>query len=134
MRLPNGWSVKGLTAHVMAWQQLSIARLEAAWHSGELVFPEWLGDADPEAEDVDRLNARIYDFYREQPWPRVHGAWQDGFRKLLRLAKEVPEAELVDKKRYPWLKGYSLFDVLKGSYEHHHTDHFDSLRTWRETT
>lgn len=133
-RLPNGWSVKDLTAHVMAWQQLSFARLEASRRGGEPVFPAWLGGADPEAEDVDRVNARIYDLYREQLWPRVHEAWRNGFLKFLSLAREIPDTELVDREKYPWLNGHSLFDVLKGSYEHHHTDHFGALLAWKEQT
>ena len=129
-RLPNGWSIKDLTAHLMAWQQISVARLEAAQRDEEPVFPGWLAGADPDAEDVDPINARIDETYRGASWSQVHQAWRDGFIRLLTLAKEISEGDLEDTQKYPWLKGYSLFDVLQGTYEHHHEDHLQPLLTW----
>ena len=129
-RLPNGWSVKDLTAHLMAWQQVSVARLEAARHDEAPVLPDWLAGADPDTEDVGPINARIDEIYRGESWSQVHQAWRDGFVRLLALAKEIPEGDLGDTQKYPWLKGYSLFDVLQGTYEHHHEDHLQPLLTW----
>jgi hypothetical protein len=60
----------------------------------------------------------------------VHQVWRDGFLRLLELAAAIPEQDLLDTKKYPWLKGYALFDVLKGSYEHHHIDHLEPLQAW----
>lgn len=57
---PSGWSIKDVIAHLMAWQQVSIERLEAAELAREPVLPAWLGGLDPESEeDTDWLNARI---------------------------------------------------------------------------
>jgi hypothetical protein len=36
----------------------------------------------------------------------------------------------MDIEKYPWLKGFALFDVLQGSYEHHHIDHLEPLLAW----
>ena len=129
-RLPNGWSVKDLTAHLMAWQQVSVARLEAARLEQAPSLPDWFAGVTPDTEDFAPVNASIYEIYREQPWPQVHGAWRDGFVRFLTLAKELPKDDLLDTEKYPWLKGYSLFDVLQGSYEHHHVDHFGTFETW----
>ncbi|CAN5767469.1 hypothetical protein BH24DEI2_BH24DEI2_00360 [soil metagenome] len=130
--LPNGWSVKDLTAHLTAWQQVSVARLEAARHDVEPALPDWFVGVTPDTENFDLVNAQIYETYRDRPWTQVHQAWQDGFEKFMALAKEIPEADVVDAEKYPWLHGYSLFDVLQGSYEHHHVDHFGVLRAWLE--
>lgn len=128
-RLSNGWSVKDLTAHLMAWQQVSVARLEAARLNQEPELPEWLARADPDEEDVDPINARIDETYREKSWPWVHQQWRDGFVRVLTLAEAIPEDDFSNKE-YPWLKGHSLLDVLQGSYEHHHEDHWQPLLTW----
>src|SRR4030067_519964 len=76
--LPSNLSIKDVMAHLRAWQQVSIARLEAAQLNKEPVFPNWLSGLDPESEeDRDRFNARIYETYRQQPWSRVHQDWSD---------------------------------------------------------
>ena len=95
------------------------------------MFPNWLAGLDPESEeDTDQFNARIYETYHQQPWSRVYQSWRDGFLRFLKLGEEIPENDLSDTKKYPWLKGYSLFAVLQGSYEHHHDDHLEPLLAW----
>jgi hypothetical protein len=48
----------------------------------------------------------------------------------MQLAEQIPDEALMDPARYPWLKGYALFAVLQGLYEHHHVDHFEPLLAW----
>ena len=126
-RLPNGWSIKDLVAHLMAWQQVTVARLEAGQRSEEPMLPGWLEGADPDAEEVDALNARIYEIYQHEPWARVHRAWRDGFANVLKLGAAIPEEDLENPEKHPWLKGYPLMAVLEGTYEHHHDDHLEAF-------
>jgi hypothetical protein len=125
--LPSVWSTKDVIAHLMAWQQVSIARLEAALLDKDQEFPGWLEGTDPfeadTAENRDDFNNRIYEAYRQQSWPSVHRAWRDGFRRFLELGDAIPEDQMMDTKKYSWLRGYPLSSVLEGSYEHHH-EHF----------
>lgn len=129
-RLPNGWSVKDLVAHLTAWQQVTRARLDAARCGAEPTLPGWLEGGDPEADDVDRYNARIDRAYRALPWADVQREWRDGFREVLDLADPLPAADLEEPGRYPWLEGYPLIAVLQGTYEHHHDDHLPALLAW----
>jgi hypothetical protein len=95
------------------------------------VFPVWLGGLEPDAEEnLEQINAAIHTAYRDQPWPLVYGAWRTGFLRLLDLGAATPEDDLFDSRRYAWLDGYSLADVLQGSYEHHHEEHYEPLVTW----
>ena len=126
--LPANLSIKDVVAHLMAWQQISIARLEAAHHNREPVLPDWLAGSDPESEEeIDVFNARIHQLYYDKSWPQVYQAWRDGFSRFLALGEAIPEETLLDTQAYPWLKGYPLLAVLQGSYEHHHDDHLESL-------
>jgi hypothetical protein len=118
--LPSGWSIKDIVGHLRGWQQVSIARLEAALHGREPEFPDWLAGSHPEEEVLlERYNRRIYDEYREQDWASVQRAWREGFLRLLELARRVPEDDLLAKGKYPWLGEYPLSAVLHGSREHH---------------
>jgi hypothetical protein len=125
--LPSNLSIKDVIAHLRAWQQVSIARLEAALLNREPEFPKWLAGLDPESEDNrDKYNDWIYQAYREQPWSSVHRVWKEGFLRFLELAETIPEKDLLEIGRYPWLKEYALSAVLLGSCEHHE-EHLEPL-------
>ena len=115
-------SIKETVAHLMAWQQLSVARLEAAHSQNEPVMPVWVAGKDPDAEsqeETDQLNAAIDASYRDRTWAQVYQEWRGGFLKLAALAEALPEAELLRVSHYPWLPRYALSAVLEGWHEHH---------------
>ena len=125
--LPEHWSIKDVIAHLHAWQQRSIARLEAAQSDGQPVYPAWPAQLDPDAEgQPDELNAWLYQQSRDKPWSSVYRNWRAGFLRFLELGQAIPDKDLLDASKYPWLDGYPLIDVLQGSYEHHH-EHADYL-------
>jgi hypothetical protein len=126
--LAGGLSVKDVVAHLIEWQKLSIARLEAArdnrdpdYHLG----PEGL---DPDAdENVEKINAWIHETYADVPWAEVYKGWSDGFLRFMGLAEAIPEEVMMQPARYPWLKDSPLAAVLEGSYEHHQEEHYEPL-------
>jgi hypothetical protein len=119
-RLPDNWSIKDVIAHLRAWQQRSIARLEAALLDQAPEYPAWPAQFDPEAEGQPHdLNAWLYAKDRDRAWPSVHRDWREGFLRFLELGNTIPEPDLLAAGRYAWLEGYALSAVLHGSYEHH---------------
>jgi hypothetical protein len=129
-QLPEHWSIKDVIAHLRAWQQRSIARLEAAQMGRGPAYPKWPEQFDPEAEGQPHdLNAWLYEQTRNQPWSRVYADWRAGFLRFLELAAALPENDLLKVGAYPWLEGYALIDVLQGSYEHHqeHAEYLEPL-------
>ena len=120
-------SIKDDVAHLWAWQGRTVARLQAAADDHDPYFGGWPPELEPEnEEDLERVNTWMYEINRGRPWAEVYGTWQGRFVRLLDLAAEVPGDELVDKERYPWLDGYSLYDVLWGTWDHHR-EHYDDL-------
>ena len=129
---PSEWSVKDDIAHLWAWQQRSIARLEAARDDREPQFPQWPAGLDPEAQgQPDQLNAWLYETYHDMPWSQVHQYWRDGFLRFLDLGASLAEKDLLDASRYAWLEGHPLAFVLVASYDHHQ-EHLDTLLDWRK--
>ncbi|HSO27976.1 MAG TPA: ClbS/DfsB family four-helix bundle protein [Anaerolineales bacterium] len=129
--LPSYYSVKDIIAHLMAWQQITVARLEAAQQQSEPVIPDWLHGLDLDADEaVDQVNDRIYTRYQNQPWPSVYRAWQTTYQRVLDLAQEIPASDLFKTGKYPWLGDYRLADVLEGTYHHHHEEHLEPLLAW----
>jgi hypothetical protein len=127
--LPSHWSTKDVMAQLWARQQRTIARVGAALHGSEPAFPQWPPELDPEAHDVTRINAWIYETHREQPWSSVHREWRAGYLRLLELAEAISEQDLLDGSRYPWLSGHPLALYLLASYDHHQ-GHLEGLLAW----
>jgi hypothetical protein len=120
-------SIKDELAHLWAWQQRSIARLEAGLHNTQPRMPSWLPGVDPESEsNTDAINAQIYETFRDRPWAAVYEQWRSGFLHFLAISEQLPEPALLDASRYGWLSGYSLADVLLGTYDHHQ-EHLEKL-------
>ena len=129
--LPDGLSIKDEIAHLWAWQQRSVARIEAALHDRQPEFPAWPERLGPDTdEDVDPTNAWIYETYCDKPWASVYADWRAQFMRFLELAGEIPERDLLDAGRYEWMEGYPLSASLQGSYEHHE-EHLESLLSRR---
>jgi hypothetical protein len=123
-RFDLDWSIQDVIAHLWGWQQISIARLEAAAHDHPPELPARLlalsGDWE---ESVDRTNAWIHENNHARPWPEVYQNWREGFLRLLESAVPIPEKDLLNGDRYTWLNGYSPADILIASYDHHQEHH-----------
>ncbi len=121
------WSIKDNMAHLRAWQQRSIARIEAARLNRAPEFPRWLPDSDPDAPDnTGKANDWIYQANRDRSWTEINLEWREGFLGFLALAEDISERDLLDSSKYPWLEGHPLADVLLASYDHHQ-EHLDKV-------
>ena len=124
------WSIKDVIAHLWAWQQISIARMEAGMLDREPEYPRWILNLGEDWEvDSNRVNALTFKNNHGKPWLEVHQNWQDGFLRFLEIGEKISERDLLDGDRYRWLKGYSLAFILVASYEHHQ-EHHEKLTTW----
>ena len=113
------WSIKDVIAHLWAWQQISIARMEGGVQDREPEFPKWIVESIEDwEEDADRVNALTFETYHNKSWSEIYKIWRDGFLRFLELGDSISERNLLDGDRYPWLKGYSLAFVLAASYDH----------------
>jgi len=124
------WSIKDVIAHLWAWQQISIARMEAGALDREPEYPNWILNLGEDWEgNADRVNALTFERNPEKPWSEVDENWRNGFLRFLELGNEISERDLLDGGRYPWLKGYSLAFILIASYDHHQ-EHIEKLFEW----
>jgi hypothetical protein len=104
-QLDLGWSIKDVMAHLWAWQQISIARMEGGLHDREPEFPKRVADAGEDWEEsADRVNALTHENNHKKPWSEVHQNWRSGFLRFLESGEPISEKELRDGDRYPWLK------------------------------
>lgn len=129
-RLPGGWSIKDVLAHVMTWQKRSISRVDAALHRQSPAFTGWPEGLDPEAdEDLEQVNAWIYQTNSDRPWEKVYQDWKTGFLRFIDLCAAVPEDDLLQPGKYAWLGGEPLSLIPESSHGHLE-EHYESLTTW----
>ncbi len=121
------WSIKDVITHLWAWQQISIARMEAGLHNHEPKYPKWIVESiENWEEDADQVNAVTFENYHNKPWLEIYENWRNGFLQFLELGNQISERDLLDSDKYPWLKGYSLAFILVASYDHHQ-EHIEKL-------
>jgi hypothetical protein len=124
---PSDWSIKDEIAHLMAWQQRSNVRLQAALSKQPPEFPVWRPELQTDAdENVDQVNLWIYEAHRDMPWSTIHASWRSGCLSLLESAAAISERDLLDSGLHPWMNGSPLASVLLGTYDHHQ-EHFEQL-------
>jgi hypothetical protein len=125
--LPDGWSIKDVVAHLMAWQTITNARLQAALQGGEPLFSNWPAGLEPDGDEhLEAINAWIYAAHCDRSWAEVHHDWRAGFQRILEAVEAIPESDLLEAGRYPWIAGYPLAAILEGTTEHHR-EHYEPL-------
>lgn len=133
-RFDLDWSIKDVVAHLWAWQQISIARMEGGVLDREPEYPGWIVDSMEDwEEDADRVNALTFEKYYEKSWSEIYANWRNEFLRFLALGNDVSQRDLLDGDKYQWLKGYSLASILIASYDHHQ-EHLEKLRDSLENT
>lgn len=116
----SSWTIRDVVIHLWAWQQRTIACMEAALDEREPSFPQWSADLDPDAEgNVDRINAWIAETHRDLSWSLAYRQWREGYLHLLNISEQIDERDLLDPSRYPWLDGRPLALILLATYDHH---------------
>jgi hypothetical protein len=127
-RFDLDWSIKDVVAHLWAWQQISIARMEGGLQDRGPEYPKWIVTSMQNwEEDSDRVNDLTFENYHQKSWSEIYQNWRSGFLRFLDLGNQISERDLLDGDRYRWLHGYSLAFILVASYDHHH-EHIEKVR------
>jgi len=126
-RFDLDWSIKDVIAHLWAWQQISIARMEGGLYNREPRFPAWIVESVEDwEENSDQVNALTFETQHSKPWSEIHQNWKIRYLHFIQLGSAISERELLDDDKFPWLKGYSLVFILVASYNHHQ-EHLEKL-------
>ncbi len=123
------WTFKDLLAHLTGWRQTTAARLEAGLRGEEPIFP-WPAHLDEEA-DLDEINRWFFETNRDKPLPAVLRESRETFERVERAIAALPEADLLEPGRFPWLGDDALGPaVVGGTLGHYHEEHEPDIRAW----
>ncbi len=120
--LPNGWSLKDLLAHIAFWEQKA-AEIYRALLRGDI--PDTPDPANP--DDVNRVNAQAYETYHRCPVSEVQRLEAAAYDDLLNLVEKMPDADLFDPQRFPWLRGDPFAEWIIGNTSGHYDEHLAAL-------
>jgi hypothetical protein len=123
------WTFKDVVAHLNGWRSKTLARLDAAQHGHAPAAPPWPAQLD-EDDDVDQINDWIYRASFDRPLQAVLDEYSDSFQHMRDSVMALSERDLAEPGRYPWLKGYTLAQVIMDSFGHFHDEHEPVLRAW----
>jgi hypothetical protein len=119
------WTFKDVAAHLTAWRQRTVARLEAAARGEAEPQPAWPAELG-NAED-DPINAWIHDRTKDRPAAELLGEADAVYDHFLAAVRALPLDAVTDAKRFPWLEGEALADADFGG---HLDEHEPDVRRW----
>ena len=109
-------SVKDVLAHLADWEARMPAWIEAARRGGPVETPEpgltW--------KQLDIVNRRIYEAYRDRPLEDVLDYFRSVHRRFMAMVEAMPEDEMPTPGRYAftgksavygWLSGFAAHDL-----------------------
>jgi len=121
------WSVRDVMAHVLAWRNRTLARLEAAAAGKADPPPPWPANL---TED-DPINAWFHEQSRNESLDTVLAAWDASFDRARAVCLTLPDKVLSDPNYFPWMGGFTLIDALQNGFLGHFNDeHASVLREW----
>ena len=102
---PERWSAKDLIAHITAWKDRQVRRMEAAAS----------GETPPSFDDTDHENAHIFEQYRHLSLSEVEEEADFVSADLVAFVERFPEEQLIDPQRYSWTNGRPLVASVLGN-------------------
>ncbi|MGD0004112.1 MAG: ClbS/DfsB family four-helix bundle protein [Anaerolineaceae bacterium] len=124
-RLHGGWSGKDLLAHLGFWEQRMAAYCQMLLN-GETPM-ETVGQF-----AVDEINAATFAEHHDQALDGVRRFERQSFQRLLALAEQASQADLLDPQRFAWLKGATLGAWIEGNSYGHYEEHQADLAIFED--
>jgi hypothetical protein len=100
-----------------------VARLQALRGEGEPA-PSWPAHL----QTVDEINTWLYQASQGRPVGQVLAESRQVFEQMLAAVEALPEADLADPDRFPWMEGQPLSPGAL--FAHFHEEHEADMRAW----
>jgi tetratricopeptide (TPR) repeat protein len=107
------WVIKDTVLHIAFWKKTQVERLVAAAR----------GEAPVELEHYEQVNARVFEEWRERPWPAVIDESERVFEALVAQIRAFDPEALTDPDRYAWQNGRALISSVVGNGFWHPESH-----------
>jgi hypothetical protein len=129
------WTFKDVIAHLTAWRGRTLAELQAGLQHTEPAPPPWPAEFDEDdPAGLEQINTGIYDANRDRSLAEVLRESEDAWQQMADLVRAMPDDDLLDPRRFAWMRGAPLGPtVVQSSFEHLHEEHMSAIQAWLET-
>ena len=117
----DDWSVKDLVAHLAAWQQRVLDRMDADTTGNPA---ESLG------QTVDEINVALYERNRDRPLHDVLAQARDTYDRFLTRVRSLSEEQIFKPGHFTFTEDDALYEWIAGNTFEHYEEHTASVRTW----
>ena len=120
------WSVKDIIFHLSMWEADLVKLL---WQLSQGEKPSTAFFTNP---SVEATNAAWQEISQTRTLDQVIADFETVRKQTFRRVRLIPEDELSDPKRYPWLEGSALWEWIAGDSFEHEIEHAAQIREWRQ--
>jgi len=119
-RLPGGWSIKDMLAHLAWWDQWLLYTFQPSDRPGTVKHPPPLFDQIPAGDSwANTMNARVYQFNRTRELPEIQAEFHTARQGILQLVLSLSDADVFDAAGLSAIVGQPAAPLLLGIYEHY---------------
>ena len=119
------WSVKDILAHLTRWEAELVKLL---WQLRQGMQPSTLHFSNA---PVDEINAEWLQEDQTRPLERILSDFHGVRNQTLRRVESFSESQLIEKGKYPWLKGKALWELIANDSFEHEAEHAPQIRRIR---
>ena len=120
------WSVKDIIFHLSMWEADLITLL---WQLSQGEKPSTAYFTNP---SIDEINAAWQEISKTRSLDQVMADFASVRKQTFRRVRLIPEEDLNDPKRYPWLEGSPLWKWIAGDSFEHENEHATQIRDWQK--
>lgn len=121
----GAWSVKDILAHLAAWEQLTLERLNAGL--GNRPLPMRLIKT---AEDIQWMNEKVYARNRDRSLIDVQDDFRMAHQRLMEKVEDIDKKILQNPARLEWTNGRPLWELIADNTYLHDAEHQNAIETW----
>ncbi len=123
------WSIKDILAHLTAWQQRTLDRLDASARNEEPRTPNIANE-----EEMNQLNERFYQENGERILMDVLADYHAAYKRMVTAVEQATDEDLFSPGRFSWLGETLLWELVAGNTYEHIAEHIGAIQNWLETT
>lgn len=123
--LPGSWSVKTTLAHIAAWEQLTLARVEAV-RTGQTPDIPPIGSP----QQIDAYNEDLKTRAEQRSYADVHEDFERTHKKLLEYVSTMDESLFKREIRAAWSKRRPVWELIGANTCWHYPEHSDAIEAW----
>ena len=119
----EAWSVKDILAHITIWEQRMMRWINETIQGEipEMPAPSMTWD------DLDKLNNQSYQQNHEKSLEMVLAEFNQSFLEVLEVVENIPEEILMEKERFSWREGNSLWKMVAANTWWHYKMHNETI-------